>query len=411
MKVVIDARIEPGLAGGVATAVQSLIQGLGALTDGDEEYVIIADGEKQRAWLAPLLSGNQRLAIWPRTTPTAWQRFVLKLMRPPAAYLRRTIDRRVWPEVPVSTGFHESLGEVLHIPIQSFVLCAMPTLYNPHDLQHLQFPQFFDAATLAWREVVYPAGCHFAQTVVVGSQWIKEDVVRRYGTDPEKIRIVLEAAPTEASTPPSDADLARVKSGLDLQMPFVLYPGVTWPHKNHVRLLQAIARLRDQHGLDVGLVCPGSRYPRFAPVVERAVKELGLGDRTRFPGHVPVLDLRAYYRLACCLVVPSLYEASSLPVFEAWHDNLPVLCSNATALPEQVRDGGLLFDPTDIEAIAGAIARTVTDADFRGELQRRGRERLRAFDLGQTAKTYRALYRRAAGRPLTEEDRRLVGTQ
>ena len=80
----------------------------------------------------------------------------------------------------MSTGFHESLGcDVLHFPTQGFILCAMPTIYNPHDLQHLVYPQFFSPQTLAWRETVYPAGCRFAQTVVVGSQWVKEDVSPR----------------------------------------------------------------------------------------------------------------------------------------------------------------------------------------------------------------------------------------
>jgi len=101
-------------------------------------------------------------------------------------------------------------------------------------------------------------------------------------------------------------------------------------------------------------------------------------------------------------------EAISLPIFEAWLDGLPVACSNTTALPEQVRDAGLLFDPTDVGAIAEALVRITADVDLRRDLRERGQERLKDFDLLRTAKAYRAVYRRAGGSPLTDEDRWLL---
>ena len=99
------------------------------------------------------------------------------------------------------------------------------------------------------------------------------------------------------------------------------------------------------------------------------------------------------------MIFPTLLEAISLPIFEAWLAGLPVACSNVTALPEQVRDAALIFDPTSVEAIAGAVARMATDADLRRDLQRRGHERIKDFTWERTAKAYRAVYRRAAGFP------------
>jgi glycosyltransferase involved in cell wall biosynthesis len=409
MKVAIDVRMELGLAGGVAIAVKSLLQGLGQLPDGDEEYTVVVDGEEQGAWCAPFLGPNQRVVMWPRPVHRHFQRLKLRLLRPVARYLRAAIDRRVWPEVPISDGFHESLGcDVLHVPTQNFILCALPTVYNPHDLQHLYYPQFFRPNILAWRETVYPAGCHFAQTVVVGSQWVKDDVIRRYGVNPEKVQVIPEAAPTQSSAEPSPGDLERVKTAYRLEQRFVLFPGVTWPHKNHLQLFRALAHLRDERGLVIQLVCTGARYPDFWPHLEAALREYALTSQTRFLGHVSESDLRAIYRLASCLALPSLYEASSLPIFEAWLEGLPVICSNATALPEQVRDAALLFDPTDVNALADAIVAGVTNAEVRRTLRDRGYERLKDFDLQRTAKAYRAVYRRTGRVALTEEDQWLL---
>ena len=409
MKVLIDPQILPGVTGGIAVAVQSLLQGLGQL-EGPEEYCVIVDSDEQRSWLAPFLGGQQRLVLRPRPPqPGRARRLLSRVAQPVLARVRGAASAGGPRTVPTSEGFHESLGcDVVHFPTQDFILCALPMVYNPHDLQHLRYPQHFPPHLLAWRETIYPAGCHFAQTVVVGSQWVKDDVVRRYRTDPDKIQVIPEAAPTQAAGEPTPADLERLRSAYRLEGPFLLFPAVTWAHKNHLRLFEALARVRDASGPTLNLVCTGARYAPFWPRIEAGIRQYGLERQVRFLGYVPDADLRGLYRLASGLVFPSLYEASSLPIFEAWLDGLPVACSNATALPEQVRDAGLLFDPTDVGAIAEALVRITADVDLRRDLRERGQERLKDFDLLRTAKAYRAVYRRSGGSPLTDEDRWLL---
>jgi glycosyltransferase involved in cell wall biosynthesis len=281
-------------------------------------------------------------------------------------------------------------------------------VYNPHDLQHLHYPQFWAPEALAWRETVFPAGCHFAQTVVVGSQWVKQDVVRRYRTDPDKIQVIFEAPTTETQPAPSEALLSAVRSKYQIEQPFALYPAGIWQHKNHIRLLEALALLRDREGLVVRLVCTGTLRKDFWPRVERCVQELGLSGQVRFLDLVPDADLRALYALAEFLILPTLFEAISLPIFEAWQAGLPVACSNGTALPEQVGAAALLFDAKSSKDIAVAVRRMATDPELRRDLRRRGGERIGDFSWERTAKAYRAVYRRVAGFPLTDEDRWLL---
>jgi glycosyltransferase involved in cell wall biosynthesis len=107
-------------------------------------------------------------------------------------------------------------------------------------------------------------------------------------------------------------------------------------------------------------------------------------------------------------VLPTLFEANSLPIFEAWLDDTPVACSNVTALPEQVADAGLLFDPLDVTAIGDALSRIFSDAQLREELRAKGRRRLADFAWERTARAYRAVYRRTAGERLSDEDRMLL---
>jgi glycosyltransferase involved in cell wall biosynthesis len=314
------------------------------------------------------------------------------------------------PMVPVSAGYYESLGyDVIHFPTQHFVTCELPTVYNPHDLQHLHFPQFYTPSVIEWRQNVYRAGCRFAHEVVVGSQWVKHDVIRQYRINPDKVAVIPEAPPTQCYSEPTREDCTAVQNKYRLEQPFALYPAVTQPHKNHIRLLEALAYLRDSRQMIIRLVCTGSHDEKFWPSVEARISQLNLEPQVRMLGFVPEGDLRAIYRLSQLLVMPTLFEACSLPIFEAWLEGVPVACSNVTALPEQVMDAALLFDPHDVGSIAKAIAKVATNAELQEALRQRGYQRLKDFDWERTAKAYRAVYRRAAGHPLTEEDRWLLG--
>ena len=425
-RIAINAQLQPNKGkGGLESVLIGLVTALGQLGDGPEEYIIIGPWQEPD-WLKPYSGPNQRIVRGPRPPqPTAWKPNLLESSKRalgPLRPLARTIWRelfpvpppppppsRLWPKVPISDGFYESLGcDVVHFPYQNFVLCALPTIYNPHDLQHLHYPQFFTPSTIAWRETIYPAGCYLAHTVVVGSHWVKQDVVRHYRVDPEKVQVIPWAPPTQAYPDTSPEVLAAVKAKYQLQAPFAYYPAMTWQHKNHLRLLEALAYLRDQERITIRLVCTGARKPAYWPRIEERLHALNLNGQVQFLGMVPSEDLRATYRLAQFVVIPTLFEAASGPVFEAWQEGVPVACSTVTSLPEQAGDAALLFDPFSVEAIADAVRRMATDKDLRAELVGKGELRLQDFSWERTAKAYRAVYRRAARRPLTDEDRWLL---
>jgi glycosyltransferase involved in cell wall biosynthesis len=472
LRVAIDAQIVPWRNGGVVQALMSLIRALGQLQDGDEDYRVVVGSDEEIAFWQPLLGPNQKLAITAAYFERIARERALKeeaeriareralkeeaeriarereriarererktvrgnlkrCIRPMVAWLR-SLDQPIsveilpspiedkeiqipvkevlhWPEVPISDGFYESLGcDVLHFPWQHFVVCSIPTIFNPHDLQHLYYPQFFTCPEIVWKETIYPAGCKFAQTIVVGSQWAKDDLIKQYRIDSNKVQVIPEGSPTELSSNPSERALFEVKKKYNLPEEFIFYPAITWPHKNHIKLLEALAYLRDTRGLNVPLVCVGAPHERFWPCVEQRIDELGLKSQINCLGFVPEEDFRAIFRLAQCLVFPSLFEASSLPIFEAWLDGVPVACSDVTALPSQVLDAALLFDPNSVESIAHAVARMVTERKLRQDLREFGYRRLKDFSWDRTAKAYRAVYRRAAGFSLTEEDHWLL---
>jgi glycosyltransferase involved in cell wall biosynthesis len=182
-----------------------------------------------------------------------------------------------------------------------------------------------------------------------------------------------------------------------------VFPAQTWPHKNHVNLLRALAHLRDE-GLEVPVVFTGRRN-EAAHQIDSVIRQLDLAPLVTWLGFLESDDLLTVLRRATALVMPSLFEAASGPLWEAFAAGIPAACSAVTSLPDQAGDAALLFDPLDPRDIARAIERLWRDESLRSVLSKRGRRRVEQFSWDRTARTFRAHYRQIAGRQLTDDDR------
>jgi glycosyltransferase involved in cell wall biosynthesis len=406
--------------------VIGLAVGLSALTDGDEEYLFLAN-RGSADWLEPFLDGPCRIfyhgerppeartihrvsGTLKRRTPLVARRWWGR--RWPAPTAGREADLEIRPDgappLLASDGAAEAAGaDLIHFPFQASFLTKLPTIYQPHDLQHLHLPELFTEAEQSSRELRYRTYCEEATLVVMMTSWGRRDLIARYGVDEEKVAVVNWGSVLSAYPDPSAEQLAEARARLALPEAFVLYPAQTWPHKNHRRLLEAIAIARDRHGTEIPLVCPGRRNELF-PELERQLQELSLTDQVHFPGFVTTLELRSLYETATAMVFPSMFEGWGMPVCEAFSTGLPVACSSATGMSEVVSDAGLIFDPEEPTEIADALIRLWTEPELRKTLSERGRRRAERFSIDRAVRLFRAHYRRIAGRRLSADDRELL---
>ncbi len=407
LTVVINAQVPPGGRwGGVQQFVAGLVCALGRLDDGPERYVVLGPSEGAE-WLEPYLGPNQRLVAEPAPAPDRAERLKRALgpLRRPLGRLYRRLAGPPHYGVEDGNGLYRSLGaDVVHFPFQRFAACDLPTVYNPHDLQHRHMPELFRPEELAYREAVHGFACRHAGAVAAESAWAMRDLAAQYGVEPARLYVVPRGAPTDLAGPVNRETLERIRHELCPDGPFCLYPARTWPHKNHARLLEALGLLRERHDLALGLVCTG-RPTEHVGALRRRVRRLGLDGQVRFTGFVPAPELRALYRLARFLVFPSLFEGGGFPVIEAFHEGAPVACSRATCLPECAGDAAVFFDPLSPEDMAGVMHQLARDETLRAALRECGRRRARLFHWDKTGRTYRAIYRKLAGRALSEEDR------
>jgi glycosyltransferase involved in cell wall biosynthesis len=415
LRVCIDARLgADGLSGGVQQVVVGLASGLAEVDDGREEYHFLVDGRSE-AWLRPSLLGPCRVLAAPEPCPTlttGLRNFVKGVAPAPVVDLLARGELEVrgllpW-QVPWSDGTIERAGiEVLHQTLQSGFRTQVPCIYMPYDLQHLHLPRLFSARLRRRKGLEYPALANAAEAVVAISHWGKDDLVRAFGLRRDKVRVVHLAPAVDGCPEPTQAELAASRERLGIDGPFAFYPAQTWPHKNHLGLLDALAWLRDHASLRVPVVFCGHQNA-FFPSILRRVRKLRLEDQVRFVGFVSPVEVKALYRLARLLVFPSLFEGFGMPVVEAFRMGVPVACSNATSLPEVAGDAAVLFDPADPAAMARAIAEVWTSEARRRQLVERGLRRGESFSWAETARRFRALYRLIGRRPLDDRDRALL---
>lgn len=399
-----DARIPQQVYGGVQQTVVGLAAGLSAL-GGEEEYLFLGTADA-RQWLASYLHGPCRLVEVPASVGQTRRRATFEKLSALSPRLGRWTARagtslaRVAVAIPASDGFLESLQpDLVHFTTQQAFLTMIPSIFQVHDLQHVHRPELLSPLQVRYREAAYRAFTTQAAVVAVMTEWGRADVCAWAGVSRDRVAVVpwapaagLSSAPDGNSAPPSGTP-----SG-----PFVLYPAQTWAHKNHIRLLEAM-KLLDGRGLHVPLICTGRRNDHYA-LVERRARELHLGNSVRFTGYVSDAEMAALYRHATAIVYPSLFEGWGLPIVEAFRFGVPVACSRVSVLPEVAGDAALYFDAESVEGIADAIARVVSDHELRAVLIERGRRRVEALSWVRTARVFRAIYRRLAGRPLDEED-------
>jgi glycosyltransferase involved in cell wall biosynthesis len=415
LHICIDARSSYGSHGGVEQFIIGVASGLSKLSDGDEEYFFLSDSPETGEWIEPFLQGPCR-SLFCSSRPTqktikfdSIKPFVQDVWNTIRSSIQqKSIKRQRSVKIPRSDGTIEKVGiDLMHFTTQKAFLTEVPSIYHPHDLQHLHLPYLFEPRTYQVREIRYRAFCEQARMVAVESTWIKDDIVKQYGVPDGKIAIVPLAPPVAAYPVPSDSDFTEVIAKYALPHPFAFYPAQTWAHKNHMGIIEALAILRDQHKIIVPFVFSGNLNKFFANI-EKRVRDLDLTDQVHFLGFVSPLELQCLYKLCRCVIIPSKFEAGSFPLLESFYNNAPAACSNVTSLPAQAGGAAIIFDPDIFADIANAVKQLWCDDELCKRLVEKGRQRVTEFTWERSVRMFRAHYRKLTGRNLTKEDQSLL---
>lgn len=245
-----------------------------------------------------------------------------------------------------------------------------------HDLTAVRFPELCTPTSRMYPRLVQRAVDHGSWVHTV-SHFVAAEVIEHFGALPERVVVVPHgiAAPGVLSTPAQSP-------------PYILALGTAEPRKDYPGLVKAFDMVAD--GLaDLQLWIVGPEGWAESQL-SAAVRQARHGDRVRRLGWLP--DVTGTLSRATLLAYPSLYEGFGLPPLEAMAAGVPVVATSAGSIPEVVGDAALLVPPGDPAAMAGAIAKVVSDEALRAALIRRGLDRAGQFSWEATASGLRSAY-------------------
>ena len=307
---------------------------------------------------------------------------------------------RLWHRARLPVPIEALIGRVDLFHEPDFVLPPTlprtPTVLTVHDLTFIRDAQSALPKLRRYLNRVVPLSVARATHVLADSMATRNDLIELLHTPDEKIT-VLYGGVDGRFAPVRDPDkLAAVRARYDIgPEPFILGLGTIQPRKNYQRLIQAFSNLLPLGHLtsNLRLVIVGGKG-WLSDSIFAQVKRLGVADRVMFPGFVDDGDLPALYSAATLFAFPSIYEGFGLPVLEAMACGTPVVTSNTSSLVEVGGDAALLVEPTDVDALADAMRRTLQDAGLRRQLVQRGFEQARRFTWDKAALQLKEIYER-----------------
>jgi glycosyltransferase involved in cell wall biosynthesis len=199
-----------------------------------------------------------------------------------------------------------------------------------------------------------------ARKVLTVSLPFREELIAR-GVNPESIEIIHNAIPPDWGRrfrEPDQAQALRAKMGIGTDRNVILIVGRLSREKDHLTLLEAVARLPSD--LHPYLVIVGEGPERLR--IEQRIRSLNLASSVTLTGQQESAE--PYYGIAQVAVLSSLSEGSPNALLEAMAAGVPVVATRVGGIPEIVSHGesALLIEPGDIAAMKGSLATLLRDS-------------------------------------------------
>ncbi|MHB8874082.1 MAG: glycosyltransferase family 4 protein [Myxococcaceae bacterium] len=250
-----------------------------------------------------------------------------------------------------------------------------------HDANHLALHTLYGPGRVAYYRMIVTPRARLARALITVSEFSRDELARHLFLSPYRLQVIPQGVAESFARPP-ESDIVDFQRRYALPSRYLAAVGSEKAHKN----LAVLAKIA------------GSLPAPIAVLAGRgAARRFGFPSSTIDLGELPEHELPKFYAGAQALLFPSRYEGFGLPALEAMACGCPVVAAKAGALPEVVRESGLLVPPDDEGGWRDAALRLLRDESLRRELAARGTERACLFTWDDCARRTLAVYRRALG--------------
>lgn len=242
-----------------------------------------------------------------------------------------------------------------------------------HDITYIRFPHTFSKAFRYYYRFVMPLVLKTSKHIFTVSNFSKQEISRYYHISNEYISVIYNAV-DQAFHQQLDENLKKEN--------YLLAVSSVKENKNFGMILKAYEEA-SKHTNNLKLFIVGDlKNNNFSNIdLKIFVKHPGI----KFLGRVSDTQLIKLYSNAIAFLFPSLYEGFGIPVLEAQSCACPVIASNASSLPEVLRNSADLINPQNINDLIKAIHKIVNNIEHRKALIATGIKNASRFSWEQSA--------------------------
>lgn len=292
----------------------------------------------------------------------------------------RTMQKVLTGKVDLVHATDHYIPKLRGIPVVATLMDAIP-LAHPEWVTY----RFKRVKNELWRR-----SAHWAQHIITISEYSRTEIAHWFKIPEKRISVIPLGVDERWFAIPAPEEMERVRSHYKLPAQFFLAVGTLQPRKNIGMLIAAHRMLPPALRREAPLVVVGKAGWGCDEVV--AQLRDGDGGALRWLQYVPNADMLPILKQASALVFPSLHEGFGLPILEAFAAQVPVIASNATAIPEVAGQGAMLVNPLNPAAWEDAMRCLFSGKVDVDSMKKHGFSRAKNLGWHYTSRATRSLY-------------------
>ena len=286
--------------------------------------------------------------------------------------------QKLWSQRALVSEVNHNPPDVLFIPSHVIPhLNKVKSVVTIHDLAYKYYPKAYSLKDRFYLDLTTKQASKKATRIIVPSVSTKNDLIKFYNTDENKVTVVYEGVDTDIFKPG--------KSESSFKNPYILFIGRLEERKNVTLLIKAFNLLAKEN-TPVELVLigkPGYGYENIKEEIDKLPPEVK--SKIHELGYVPYNEIMQYLQNATVFAFPSNYEGFGLTLLESMACGIPVISSDMSSLPEVAGQAALTLPNDNVLSWASALSKLIHKDDDRQRMIDRGLRRVSNFSWKTTA--------------------------
>jgi len=254
-----------------------------------------------------------------------------------------------------------------------------------HDFSFILYREFHPKERIEYFDNNFFQELDRNDMIITGSNYSKQEILEQTKFKDTQIKVIYHGI---------DHQLFRryIEPKVDFKLPkkYILSVGSIEPRKNLIGLLKAYALLNDKLKQEYKLVLVGFKgweNQEIMKIIEQNKNSI------HYLGFISDEELAKVYNLASLFAFPSFYEGFGLPPLEAMACGTPVVCSNASSLPEVGGDAVVYCNPHDSDDISKKIAMLLEDTKLQQKMIKKGLLQAKKFSWEKSAEEHLKVFK------------------